>query len=50
VVALRSLVADAVALVERELPEVDTAACRRALERHDVPWTGAGEPRPDAAT
>jgi hypothetical protein len=38
VLQLRELVADTVALVERELPEVDTAACRKGLARRDEPW------------
>ncbi len=35
---LRGLVAETVELVERELPGVDTAACRKALARRDEPW------------
>lgn len=35
---LKALVADTVTLVERELPEVDTAAARKALDRNDPPW------------
>jgi len=38
VVDLRELVTETVALVERELPEVDTAACRKGLARLDAPW------------
>lgn len=38
---LRTLVGEMVDLVERELPEVDTAACRRALARRDEPWSEA---------
>jgi hypothetical protein len=37
-VVLQSLVADVVTLVERELPEVDTAAARKALASTDEPW------------
>ena len=36
--ALRQLVAETVELVERNLPTVDTAACRKALARRDEPW------------
>jgi hypothetical protein len=32
------LVAETVDLVERELPQVDTAAARKALARRDEPW------------
>jgi hypothetical protein len=35
---LRKLVAETVALVERELPEVDTAAAHKAIDRQDEPW------------
>ncbi len=35
---LRGLVAETVVLVERELPEVDTGAVRKALARDDRPW------------
>jgi hypothetical protein len=35
---LRALVSETVELVERELPAVDTGACRRALARDDAPW------------
>jgi hypothetical protein len=38
VLDLRDLVADTVALVERELPEVDTAAARKGLARRDEAW------------
>ena len=37
--ALRSLVSDTVDLVEQHMPEIDTAAVRKALARSDVPWT-----------
>jgi hypothetical protein len=36
---LCALVAETVDLVERELPAVDTTACRKALARRDLPWT-----------
>jgi len=36
---LHALVTETVALVERELPGVDTSACRKALARRDAPWT-----------
>ncbi len=38
-IALRDLVSETVGLVERELPDVDTTAPRRALNRHDAPWS-----------
>ncbi len=37
-IQLRSLVADTVTIVERQLPEVDTAAARKALARNDGAW------------
>jgi hypothetical protein len=37
--ALHGLVSDTVALVERELPGVDTSAARKALASRDQPWT-----------
>jgi hypothetical protein len=36
--ALHGLVSDTVALVERELPDVDTAAVRKALASREEPW------------
>jgi hypothetical protein len=36
--ALRELVSDTVALVERHLPEVDTSTVRKALTSRDQPW------------
>lgn len=36
---LRGLVEETVTLVEREVPEVDTAAARKALTRDDKPWS-----------
>ncbi|MCE9618945.1 MAG: hypothetical protein K8R92_03440 [Planctomycetes bacterium] len=36
---LRTLVHECVQLVEREFPQVDTSACRRSLDRNDLPWT-----------
>jgi hypothetical protein len=35
---LRTLVAETLTLVERELPEVDTAAAHKSLDRLDKPW------------
>jgi hypothetical protein len=36
---LRTLVAETTDLVERELPVIDTTACRKSLARNDRPWT-----------
>jgi hypothetical protein len=36
--SLHALVSETVALVERELPEVDTSAVRKALASRDQPW------------
>ncbi len=36
---LHGLVSETVALVERELPDVDTAAARKSLASRDQPWT-----------
>jgi hypothetical protein len=40
--SLRQLVREVADLVEKELPEVDTKACRRALARDDRPWRMSG--------
>jgi hypothetical protein len=40
---LRALVSDVVELVEKHMPEIDTAAPRKALARKDPPWTGASD-------
>ncbi|MCC6429202.1 MAG: hypothetical protein IT435_20570 [Phycisphaerales bacterium] len=38
---LRSLVAETTDLVERELPEIDTTAARKAPARNDIAWQAA---------
>ena len=42
-IALRALVTETVALIEHHMPQIDTAAVHKALDRDDPPWTTSSD-------